>query len=97
MNPWPGAFTYLEMSDVGCRTSTERLGVWRAALSRKLQASGQDEPGTVLAVEETGITVGCGSGAVLLKEIQPSGGRRMTAADYIHGHKIALGDRMGQR
>lgn len=97
MNPWPGAFTYLETADVGCGASSERLGIWRAVARGKLEARPQDEPGTVLAVEEAAIAVSCGSGAVVLKEIQPSGGRRMTAADFIHGHRIAPGDRMGQR
>jgi len=102
MNPWPGAFTYLETSDVGSRTSPERLGIWRTALSGQFQVRKQDGPlavplrteqaGTVLAVEKTGIMVSCGSDAVFLKEVQPSGGRRMTAADYIHGHKIAPGN-----
>ncbi|KPJ62986.1 MAG: hypothetical protein AMS15_02165 [Planctomycetes bacterium DG_23] len=102
MNPWPGAYTYLETSEVRGRASSERLGIWRAALGEKIPTGQEKElrggqAGAVLAAEEAGITVSCGSGAVVLKEIQPSSARRMTTADYIHGHKIRPGDRFGRR
>ena len=49
-------------------------------------------PGTVLAAGKEGLSVACGEGTVLrLEEIQPDGGKRMKAADYLRGHPIAVG------
>ena len=33
------------------------------------------------------LTIGCGSGALRLESVQPDGGRRMSAADYLRGRK----------
>ncbi len=46
-------------------------------------------PGTVLAAGNDGITAACGGGTVLvIDELQPDGGKRMKAADYLRGHPI---------
>jgi methionyl-tRNA formyltransferase len=95
MNPWPGAYTYVMRSEGEGRSLNERLGIWRAVLSGKIDANLEKKPGRVLAAEEGGVTVSCGSGAVVLKEVQPAGKRRMSAADFIHGHRTSPGDRFG--
>ncbi|HEX9109355.1 MAG TPA: methionyl-tRNA formyltransferase [Longimicrobiales bacterium] len=55
-------------------------------------------PGMVLAAEAedatTGILVACGTGAVCIREVKPAGKRRMTAADWVRGRGIAVGDRL---
>ncbi len=49
------------------------------------------QPGTVLSADKRGISVACGDGKVLcLTEIQVTGGKRMSAADYLRGHPIQL-------
>lgn len=49
------------------------------------------QPGTVLSADKRGIAVACGDGKVLyLTEIQATGGKRMSAADYLRGHPIQL-------
>ena len=53
------------------------------------------EPGTVLATRDDGILVACGEGAVLIREVQPPGKRRMNAADWVRGRGVAVGDRFG--
>ena len=42
------------------------------------------------------LIVGCGEGAVELVEIQPEGSRRMPAADYLRGHPVETGTRLGE-
>lgn len=82
MNPWP------------CAHTTWRGGVlkvWRARV-----ADGQGPPGQVLEAGEAGITVAAGEGAVALVEVQPEGGRRMPAAAFARGHRMATGDRLGE-
>ncbi len=50
------------------------------------------EAGTVVSLDGGDITVACRSGAVKLLRVLPEGQGRMSAADFIRGRKIALGD-----
>ena len=47
--------------------------------------------GEVLSIDE-GITVACGSGAVTLLGVVPEGKKAMSAADFVRGRKISVGD-----
>lgn len=82
LNPWPIALTTL---------SGERLKVFAAE-----KANGNGEPGTVLeANPKKGLTVACGEGALGLTEIQLVGGKRMKATDFLRGHAIEVGTKLG--
>lgn len=48
--------------------------------------------GTVLSLDGGKITVACGEGSVSLLTVLPEGKKRMAAADFINGRKIAVGD-----
>ena len=51
--------------------------------------------GTVLALEDT-ITVACGEGTTIeLLRVLPEGKGRMSAADYIRGRRLCVGDKLG--
>ena len=52
-------------------------------------------PGEVLAVDGRGLVVACGTGAVRIREVQPAGKRRITAAEWGRGRGVAVGDRLG--
>lgn len=82
LNPWPIALTTL---------SGERLKVFAAE-----KANGNGEPGTVLEADpKKGLTVACGEGALRLTEIQLVGGKRMKATDFLRGHAIEVGTKLG--
>ena len=82
LNPWPFALTTL---------SGERLKVFAAE-----KAAGNGEPGTVLEADpKKGLTVACGEGALGLTEIQLVGGKRMKATDFLRGHAIEVGTKLG--
>lgn len=50
-------------------------------------------PGTVLSLGDGEITVACGNGtAIAITRVLPEGKGRMSAADFIRGRKIAVGD-----
>lgn len=49
-------------------------------------------PGTVLSLADGKITVACGTGAISLLSVLPEGKKRMSAADFINGRKINVGD-----
>jgi len=46
-------------------------------------------------VTKEGIAVATGNGVLLITEIQPANGRRMTAEQYVAGHPITPGLRLG--
>ena len=82
LNPWPIALTSL---------AGERLKVFAAE-----KAAGNGEPGTVLEADpKKGLTVACGEGALKLIEIQLVGGKRMKATDFLRGHVIEVGTKLG--
>ena len=82
LNPWPIALTTL---------SGERLKVFAAE-----KAAGNGEPGTVLEADpKKGLTVACGEGALRLTESQLVGGKRMKATDFLRGHAIEVGTKIG--
>ncbi len=53
-----------------------------------------DNPGEVLALDsaKNRIEIACGVGSVAVTNLLPEGKSRMSAADYINGRKIAVGD-----
>lgn len=56
------------------------------------------EPGMVLSLDsspEGGIEVACGDGSLLLTRVVPEGKAPMSAADYIRGRRLSVGDRLG--
>ncbi len=83
MDPWPGAFT---------TRKGQFLKIWRA---RVVPAEGFGRPGEVVRVTQEGFVVATGEGALEVLEVQPSGGRRMSAADYVRGYRIQPGEVLG--
>jgi methionyl-tRNA formyltransferase len=83
-DPAPGAYTAL---------AGETVKIWRAEPALPTPAAAA--PGTVLAVDERGIVVACGEGAMRIDEVQPANGRRMHAAAFAAGRRLAVGARFG--
>ena len=77
--PSPGAFT---------RLAGEQIKIWRSRM-----VPGADAPGTVLCSDDA-LRVACGDGALALEELQPAGGRRMTAAEFLRGRRLAPGAKL---
>ena len=82
---WPTAFTYYH---------GKMLKIIAAAAVAGQEA--KPEPGRIAGVSADGIAVGSGAGALVVKELQMEGGRRMNAADFVLGHKISCGEMLGQ-
>ncbi|MCM5679322.1 methionyl-tRNA formyltransferase [Schlegelella sp. S2-27] len=76
-DPFPGAVSLLAGVPVKC---------WAAEL-----APGEGAPGQVLAVDEAGLLVACGEGALRLTQLQKPGGRRLAARDFLQGHTVMPG------
>ncbi len=66
----------------------KRLKVYKAELVKT-----EGEAGTVIDPKE--FTVACKTGGLKFTEIQPEGGKRMTAMEYLRGRKLEKGIRLG--
>ena len=82
-DPFPGAVT-------AC--GDEAVKVWA---SRLVELSREGAPGEVLAVEDSGIVVATGDGALSLTALQRAGGKRLPVADFLRGFPLAPGQRLG--
>lgn len=76
-HPWPGTFT------VALEGGNEkRLKIQPPTAAAALML----EPGQLSSADGR-LIVGCGNGALELTAVQPDGGNRMSAADYLRGRK----------
>ncbi|MFX3633329.1 MAG: methionyl-tRNA formyltransferase [Candidatus Pristimantibacillus sp.] len=86
LSPMAGAFTTL---------NGEVFKVW--SCTKQAGAAGKSDaaPGVVLEASDKGIVVQTGNGTLLLHDIQPSGKRMMSVADWLKGSKLAIGTVLG--
>jgi methionyl-tRNA formyltransferase len=106
MQPWPTAYTFWHRHGELAVEPT-RLIIYKADLapiykadlapiSPSLIGKGGIVPGDVLLSDSSQLIVGTGGGtAVQIRELQPAGRRRMSAAEFLRGHPPQPGDRMG--
>ncbi len=75
-HPWPGAFCIL-------RTSKGETAVTLTKVLMRRDFSGT--PGEVLQADKYGLVIGCGSGAIEIRELAPPGRRAMSAVAFLNG------------
>ena len=85
--PWPGAFAYLPSKPPG---KPRLLKIWEAVATEWIPGN----PGQILAADKQGIVVSCAGGALRILQLQPEGGRRLTAQEFLAGHPLALGEHL---
>lgn len=84
--PWPHAFTYL---------NGERLIVMRSHVSPEPTSAAA---GTIVDASSGAIQVATGYGErLVIDEVQPEGRRAMKVRDYLAGHPVETGARLGDR
>lgn len=85
----PGAWTVLDGAV---------LKMFRPRLADDADVPGSAPPGTVVEMDSNdasdGLRVACGRGSVWIREVQPAGKRRMTAAAWLRGRGLAQGARL---
>ena len=82
LNPWPVAQTVFR---------GKQMKVFRVSLRDRADAA----PGEAWT-ENGDFLVACGEGAVCLEEVQYQGGKRMHGSDFLRGHALRPGDRLGE-
>jgi methionyl-tRNA formyltransferase len=80
VTPWPGAYSVLD---------GKMLKVLRARVG-----DGSAVPGSVIAAGRNGLEVACGQGSIIIEELQLEGKKRLPAADFLAGYKVAPGTMM---
>ena len=75
-NPWPIAYTHYR---------GQPLRIWRA---RALDTGSDAVPGTLIAAGREGIDVATGGGMLRILELQPAGGRVLSAAEFANGRDL---------
>lgn len=88
MQPWPNPFTFLHQTG----RSPLRMLVLDVEPGEPTTAA---PPGTIVRVEKDRLFVRAGDGTVELLRLRPDGKRDMTAAEFLHGHAVHVGDRLG--
>jgi methionyl-tRNA formyltransferase len=64
--------------------------IWRALAV----ADTGGHPGEVLRADKDGVLVGCGTGSLLLLEVQKAGGKRLPLAQFLPGNPVRVGERL---
>jgi methionyl-tRNA formyltransferase len=82
LQPWPGAYT---------KFRGHSLHVWKSRVER---ATPPAVPGTTHRTAHA-LAVACGSGAVELLEVQMEGRKRLPAADFANGQRLADNEILG--
>ena len=82
--PWPGAFTHLPGA-----TPAPLLKIWQAEI-----VSQTGQPGEILSADKHSLVVACGKDALRLLVLQREGGRRMSAAEFLAGHALGIGEKL---
>ena len=84
--PWPGAFTHLNEDG-----KPKLLKIWLAQVEPELSGTS----GEILRADKHGIIVGCGQQSLRILQLQREGGRRLSAQEFLAGHPLAAGSRLG--
>lgn len=83
MTPWPGAYTELDGKTL--------------KLYRVRTGNGTGIPGTIITVDRTGIEIACGTGSIIVDELQLEGKKRLPASEFLSGFRIGPGTILGDR
>ena len=80
LNNWPNVY---------CSFKGKTLKVWKASV---VMSDSEYKPGTVVNVSKKSFTVQTGSGQLEFLEVQPEGKKRMDAASFLNGNRLAVGE-----
>jgi len=88
-DPWPTAFCFWENGG-----STQMIKVWEAEVTQPEKRNPKDEIGKIASAGDGGLDVAAGEGIVRITELQLEGRKRMSAGEFLRGHKLDAGTRL---
>ena len=80
---WPACYSYLD---------GQQVKFYKAEV---IDEEPDGEPGTISRTDKKSYFINCGSGKLRVLEQQLQGKKRMSAGDFMRGHKLSNGDRFG--
>lgn len=83
LSPWPGAYTFLDH---------DRWNIWSAVAK---PTHSNEQPGTIIDLTKHSIQIATGEGVLETVEIQTANSKRMTVAQFLAGHRVSVGVRLG--
>lgn len=84
LNPWPSAYTMW---------NDKVMKIWAAEV---VESSGEEAPGTIVAVDKDSFTVQTGYQQLKVLELQISGKKRMDAGAFLRGYQIKEMTKLGE-
>ncbi|MCK5912732.1 MAG: methionyl-tRNA formyltransferase [Desulfuromusa sp.] len=78
LDPWPGAYTYLDEDVLKIAATAVEEGV-------------SGEPGTIVSADKTGVRIACGDGTLVIGELQLPGKKRLAAMNFLSGKPLFVG------
>ena len=81
LDPWPGAYTYLEGEVLKIAATTVDTGSVEAA-------------GTIISADKTGVRIACGEGTLIVGELQLPGRKRLAAMNFLSGRPLFSGTQL---
>ncbi|MBI5778072.1 MAG: methionyl-tRNA formyltransferase [Planctomycetes bacterium] len=91
MQPWPGAYTYLNQKG----KPPLKIDI----LEAKIYALSHDvlPVGAIAETNAEGIGIVCaGTELIAITRLKPAGGRALTVREFINGYRLKIGDRFGK-
>ena len=71
----------------------QTLRLWEIGPLQEPSAAGA--PGTIVRADAAGIDVFTGDGVLRITRLQSEGGKILAAGDFLNGHRLTAGDRLG--
>ena len=96
---WSTAFTKYKdkiLKIYKTQIETEVNPVRELRFSNRVNQGSEAVPGEILAVSEKGIILATKKGAIILKELQLEGKKRLDVREFLSGNKILPGERLGK-
>ena len=84
-DPFPGASSAL---------NGETIKLWNYEID-SIKVNDDVRKGTILFINDAGVSVACGQGVLRLTELQRAGGKRLAAADFLRGFSLSPGMAFG--
>lgn len=83
-DPWPGTRCVMNKTSLRILDATARP-----------ELRHDKTPGTILEANSKGIQVATAEGVLVITRLQAAGGKALAAADFLNGHQLSIGMRLG--
>jgi len=84
--PWPGTYTYIKSQIPSTKSQTQTQKMLKIIKAKVLKIDHQKETGTVFLTEKKEPAIACKKDALILKEVQFEGKKKISGKDLLNGY-----------